>query len=265
MSPVSTTVSFELTSLDDRTEISLDDEYNRTVYQLNDDETKSTFAPSEIAYLKLLPSSTQKPYTLGSSLGNLGLANSGIVYDYEEDINFILENKGELSFIPYGSVSYRWIGNDGGTPSFADGIINLPSDVIGILRCTYTVLGDRLKLTNADFEDNTYGVLCLAIYSPDDITSMTVNFDRGVEPSEVFLEVQVVDMCTGDPVPNALVQVEGIDSGYTDDDGLILLNQKVVTGQEYDIRVTADDYVSTDLDFIRNDSFTIPIIKEDEE
>jgi len=265
MTHTSTTVNFGLTSSSESADISLDDDYNRSVYDLGEDETKSTFDPNEIAYLKLLPNAATKPYTLGSSLGDLSLANSNILYDYEEEINFVIEKTGELKYTPHGEVTYRWIGNNGGTPLFSNSLITLPSEVIGILSCSYKAMGDRLKLSNAVFTDDEYPVLCVAIYSDDDNISTTVNFDRGAVPIDVSLEVQVLDMCTGDPIPDATVTIAGIGTGTTDENGIFSAIDKVKTGVSYEIRTSALDYVTSDLDFIKNDKFTIPIMTEEEE
>lgn len=267
------TVNFNETSSDFSADLSLDEEKNRAVYALGDTETKTTFAPTETAYLQLIPGASTESYSMGSSLGTLSVANSDVLFDYTEDISFASVNFAKLTFIPNSIVTYEWIGNDGGTPTFVNDFITVPSAVIGILRCTYQVLGDRLKLTNANLAQDEYGVLCVVIYDNIKVTntdgnitpyttSITVAFatDDSVPSEDVTLEIQVVDMCTGDPVPNANVMVTGYPAGITDANGIFLLNGTVTTGQTYNLKITATDYDDSDLDFIKNDSFTVPSI-----
>ncbi len=264
MGTAKTTVNFGILSSRQSGTLSLDTEYNRDFYELGDTESKTVFLPEEIAYLKILPCAAALPYSLGSSLGVLTVANLNVLYDYTEDVTFVHSREGLLSFIPTGTVIYEWIGNDGGSPTFVNKGILLPTKIIGILRCTYTVLGDRLKLSDAELEDAPYSVLCVANYGTDNTTA-TVNFDRGDVPSEVSLEISVIDMCTGDPIPDATVQVAGLPSGITDETGVYSPNSKVTTGESYGLVVSASGYTTSDVDFIKNDSFTVPFVKEETE
>jgi len=266
MASTSTTVNFALTDDADSGDISLDDAYNRSFYELGETETKTVFAPEEIAFLKIIPGAASLPYVLGSNLGTLSLANSDVLFDFEEEIHFIISSIETLSHLPDGDVTYSWIGNDGGTPLFSGSLITITSDVIGILMCSYKTYGDRLKLSNAVSDEDEYDVLCVASYGDDNNISTTVGFSNDEVPTEVSLEVRVIDMCTGDPIPGATVLVEGFSSGITDEDGLFNPGGKILTGSSYDILVSAPDYVTSDIDFIKNDSFTVPIIEpEDEE
>jgi len=251
------TVSFAQFSADFSASLSLDSDYNETTYN---EESKSSFLPNETAYLKLLPGVSEKAYSLGSSFGNFTLASRGVLYDYTEDINFVSSKEGALSFKPNAGVTYEWMGNNGGTPLFVDKAIILQNDTIGILRCSYKVLGDRLKLSNADLSLTDYAVLCVVLYEDHNAISLSVSFLVSDEiPAEVSLDVVVRDMCTGDVIPGASIVIEGVQSGTTGDDGVFSPTPKIMTGQEYSIRATASGYVSSDVDFLKNDSFLIPI------
>lgn len=258
MSVTDTTVSFAQFSADFSARLSLDSDYNEAIYN---EENKSSFLPNETAYLKLLPGESTKAYYLGSSFGTLSIANKNVLYDYSEDINFILEKEATLSFVPNAGVSYSWIGNNGGTPLFVGKAVVIPSNIIGILRCSYQVMGDRLKLSNADVGLDEYNILCVVDYIGDYNISLSVSFEVGDDPGseEIRLEVAVVDMCTGDVIPNASVIIDGLDSGVTNSDGIFYPMPTVNTGQTYDIKVTATGYQNSDADFLKNDSFTIPL------
>lgn len=236
--------------------ISLDEEYNTSIYV---DESKNTFFKNEIAYLKILPSWSQRNYSLESSYGTLSKLSQGISYPVEEYIDFVDESSGELSFVPSGSVSYEWIGNSLGTPLFTDNTVTITDKGVGRLKCNYNSIGDRLKLTGVDLEyEEDYDVVCAALYEDEESYKTSVNVaytGQGVTTAKV--RVIVKNICDNTIITGASVNISGLGSGTTNSDGVFVTENEGTVGATYSIKVTKSGYVSSDVDFLNNDEFVL--------
>ena len=240
--------------------LSLDAEYNEAVYLVE----KSSFEPAEIAYLKLIPGWDIKPYSLGSSFGNLQSLNKGIEFDVEEYLNFGCEDTKTLQNLPNGVVAYVWEGTNLGIPLFTGTTVTIPVSGVGRLKCTYKTLGDRLQLVNTDMGESEYEIFCAVCYDDGTKATLSVSFDDDSDNAgdPVNLEILVTDICSEEPIPNASVQIDGLGSGTTDANGIFRLGTPAIAGQTYDIKTTALNYEDSDVDFLNNDSFTVPVDKD---
>lgn len=277
------TVNFETGNPEgDALHISLDDDYNALVYgpsqvspvvttlfqgtssgavssdSINQDADfqKTVFDSKEIAYLKII--GDFDPTTLSASVGTVAIQNSLVLYPQEEVLTFVCCSEVNLSFTPYSAVTWEWVGKGGGNPVFIGNRVLVPSNISGVLKVSYSVGGKRIALSNAVLPNLEYEVL-VSVCLPEK-ASTTVNF-KNVEATEgsLTLKVLVKDICSGNPIPNAVVSIPGIGSGTTDLKGYLLFpGAKVSPGQTCSIKVSASGYLPTNEDNVANDTFVVP-------
>lgn len=247
--------------------ISLDDDYNQTVYDV---EQISIFNPGQTVYLKIFPPYSKESYTLESSFGTLSKIQTNKVFNIKETLNFVNQDELKLLHKPDSVVDFCWIGNNIGTPSFSEQKVLLNSKKTGILKCQYSVVGDRLKLvtpvlpiTDCVDEDEGYDVLCLGIYS-ENVAQTTVKFKRE-ETLTSQVRIIVRDVCTGDPIEGASVSIAGIGDGETNEQGVWQPLKELEAGKTYGIVTHASGYTSSPDDYLNNDSFVMPDLSEDED
>lgn len=235
--------------------LDLDEEKNRQVYG----QSKTTFAPGETAYLRLI-SSSDAAYTLLSSAGSLSRAASRVPYAEEENLFFSQEKTARLRHLPRGGVSWQWLGHSAGTPLFAGRSVSINSPAVAVLNCQYETLGDRFRLRvsaaqmegHSDFEVNAVAV------QGDQSASCRVRFsveEGGGEPQPVDLQVR--DFCSGEDVEEVEVFLDGAFIGKTSASGRIYLGM-LIPGSVHQLKMVRAGYVDSDLDVLHNDSFTVP-------
>jgi hypothetical protein len=232
--------------------MSLDSDYFEI---MNDGVSRTTFSYTDTVYLKVFPPSSLYDYSLFSSSGSLLVATKNILYDYEEEITFIQAATSQLGSNPEAIVSYEWIGNSGGTPTFTGQTVTISSAFTGILKVVYKIKGDRLKLSSV--AEDVESVLCVAKYD-DGVASITVDLEDG-ELTDVSIIVK--DVITEEPIPDASIVVtksgDTIFTGNANESGEILIPD-LIRGETYDIVTTAVDYFSSAEDYLNNDYFTVP-------
>jgi len=234
--------------------IALDEDKNREVYG----ENKSSFAPSERAYLKVITNS-DIPYSLYSSAGTVTRSARNVPYDYSEDVSFVLTNSAELQHVPYGSVSsWEWYGRNAGQPLFSGKRVTISSPAVAVLHCEYRILGDQahlLVLPGALIPYSEIEVV-VAVQQGDTIASCTVNYGGSAStPQPVDLEVS--DFCTDEVVTGVSVFLDGAYIGTTNSNGKIYLGM-LMPGTTHQLLLTKEGYVDSDQDILHNDEFTVP-------
>lgn len=87
--------------------------------------------------------------------------------------------------------------------------------------------------------------------------------------SDVIVDIQFVvsDIANDRPVKDAIVRITQPDNpsfialeDTTNDNGEVIFS--LVSGQTYDIKTTAEGFIDSDLDYISNDTFTVPVVEE---
>ena len=241
--------------------LSLDDEKNQTIYG----EAKTSFMAGEAAYLKLLGVSDylkvhgKSGYDVGCSAGTVSKNAVNIAYPCDEDVTFRLSSSEQLQQVPYGPVKWQWIGKDGGTPLFMGRTITISARKIGVLKCEYKSLGDRLKLfvNQADMGNlNSMDVLVVVYKDGNVLASTTVTYENDVV-LPVPVELSVADFCSDETIENVEVFLDGNFIGRTNNDGKIALGN-LIPGQKYQLKMLREGYTDSDLDVLHNDEFTVP-------
>ncbi len=209
--------------------------------------SKSVFVPGDDAYLRLFPGGLNP--SLWSNLGTVTKVTTDTL-PITEYIVISRSQSGSLRYVPYGGVNWSWVGKTkgSGSPVFDEDHINLPQEMSGVLKCSYTARYDVLKLYNA----NT-GVVLIEAETADRFGYTSVNYDSDSEIREVTLTVK--DACSRAILPGANVWIDGELAGITNNQGKITLKLSV---GNHTIKTTKASYVSSDKDTIKNDSFTVP-------
>lgn len=161
--------------------------------------------------------------------------------------------------VPYGHVNWQWIGKDGGKPLFMGRTITISAPKIGVLKCDYKSIGDRLKLvvTQADMGNlNSMDVLVVVYKSGNVMASTTVNYENDVV-LPVSIELSVADFCSDETIENVEVFLDGNFIGRTNIEGKISLGN-LIPGQKYQLKMIKEGYTDSDLDLLHNDEFTVP-------
>jgi len=236
--------------------ISLDRDRNSSVYGV---ENKSQFLPGETAYLKVIASHQHKPMTLHSSMGSVRFSQSGVLFNVTEEIQFTYTDSGTLRHLPYGGISYRWIGKSAGTPKFEGKKVSLSSPGVGVLECTYKVSGRRATLTVSSVPgDESVSVLVVVVQDEKTAnTSVTYSGDDSEEAEPVPVTLRVRDFCSDDSLDNVLVYVNGVFKGATTIEGTLYIGL-LRSGSVHDLLMTKEGYIDSNLDVLYNDSFTVP-------
>lgn len=238
--------------------IALDTAKNTEVYG----ESKTTFAPGEAAYLKVLASSDESYALHISATGVISRSGSDIPYSISEDLNFAMASTVTLSHKPrVGSMNWDWLGKDPGySPLFDGKQVSVPDDVVAVLRCDYQTFGDRWKLSIPASTLSLEGVdsmtvLVVAVQGNSQ-ASCTVTYESA-ETSPIPIDLKVSDFCSEEVVEEVRVYLDGESKGTTNSNGRIYLGM-LVPGTAYSLLMTKDGYVDSDLDILYNDSFTVP-------
>lgn len=251
----SISVSFDTSGKADDLHLELDSEKILQVYG----ESKTTFAPGEAAYFKLIRSSSEA-YTLYSSMGSLTRAASQIAYDVSENIIFELTRYASLSHFPRENVTWQWLGTNAGIPVFNGRMAKISQAAVAVLKCSYQSTGDRLKLivTSNNMGDLAEAEVAVVVLQGTKKVSATVTYtDEAGEGDPVPLDLSVKDFCSGESVGEVEVFLDGSSIGFTNANGRIYLGM-LSPGSVHQLKMTRAGYIDSDLDVLHNDSFTVP-------
>jgi len=190
-----------------------------------------------------------------SDVGQITKLEGNVPEEKEETLQFVYEKTKSLDFHPIGTVEEIYSSMD---HSFSmDGrVVSFPVPVFGIVKVRYTTSADKYG-----FDFTASEKLCLNDKPPAALIVFQCSDQRSTKTvsnwycNRKTITARIVDACTGDPVPNANITVDGVDKGQADESGLITLHD-MVEG-DHNIKITADGYVDSDADTLANDTFTV--------
>lgn len=259
MVDTSTTVSFadETTSNSISTELELDGDYHISLYG----SEKSTFSKTELVYLKVKPIYSVEPYTIQTSAGACVKNSQGLIEEKIEFLAFANTNSASLSYEPIGSVTTEWTSGNGGSVLKNGRVMKTNSPALAILKCTYEIKYDRLKLTVPSSLEDTEVLVMVGseLYGYD---TETVDY-TGTAGTLVDVTLTIKDVMTDAVIPEATVEISKsgivLFTGVSNASGELTVPGICATGETYDIKTTASLYFDSDVDYLNNDSFTVPV------
>ncbi|MDY6903679.1 MAG: hypothetical protein SWH61_03245 [Thermodesulfobacteriota bacterium] len=237
-------------------------------------EEKSVFESGKPCFFKLsglarnVSGDTIGTYQYQSTLGALSVLSDKMPDTVTEDLTFAYEREASLSQTPIGGFTGEWIGNSGGSFVVQGKTVRLAQPGVGILRCTYASYATILRLAGVTLPQGVEEIpVLVAAIAGERTAEQEVTYEQSAdaESSETRdVELEVLDICTDDPVTGAKVYLDGeLQDQTTDANGKITLSDLTV-GQQYQLKVTATvddgasgDYVSSDTDTLTNDWFIV--------
>lgn len=240
------------------------EDYIRIELDSDTNSGESSFDVGDKAYLLVF---YVVAYQSASSGGTLNTEATKIPVEVEDEyITFAATSEAYLSYLPSGSVTYSWVGNSAGNPSFSGRKVILPAESVAVLKCSYTTLGDRLSI-----QLDEAGMAVVVVTEGTAKGSVTVSFadadTDGVDIETVVpiaYRIKVTDYCSGDAISGVAVTItttgvavtgEILQGGSTDTDGEVYLGM-LVPGRKYDLQMSCDGYLRSEIDQLNNDYFT---------
>lgn len=221
----------------------------------NDDKTE--FDSGETVYL-LCYAENSEPYLVTSSAGSTRIVTTDITVDVEDEIvAFANSDSGSLAYPPLlaRSMSYEWIGDNGGVPIFEGSNITLPEAITGILQCTYKTLVDRISLVWVG--EGTVLVAVIQTIDEEQYTASQQVVYTELDLTPVPYDLEIKDFCDDEIVEGVEVLLDGVSIGTTNASGIIYLGE-LVPGSTHDLKMIKTGFLDSDLDKLNNDSFTVP-------
>ena len=219
--------------------------------QLEDDQ--DYLGSYEGFYFKVIASSPD--YQLLHDFGDIKKIQKDATEVIEETIAIPREKSAQLSSVPLDGVQVVW-SNLPSNFTLNQDTISFPNLQIGSMKVKYTRKFDRYNFDFLASEKQDGG-------PPQAVIVGTLGDDQDHLVYENMgykgITIRIVDACTGDPVNQATVTVDGMNELVTDADGKVELNAKL---GEHSLFVTAEGYINSDEDSLDNDSF---MVKEDED
>jgi hypothetical protein len=238
------------------------EDYVRIELDSATNEGKTSFDVGEKAYLLVYYVSAYQSILSG---GTLNTEATKIPVEIEDEyVTFAGTSEEYLSYLPVEGVTYSWVGNDAGAPSFSGRKVILPEESVAVLKCSYTTLGDRISIL---FDEE--GQVVIVVTEGDSKANITVDFvgadedevEDGVVP--IAYRLKVTDYCSGSIISEATVTItttgaaitgEILQGGSTDADGEVYLGM-LIPGRRYDLQISSDGYLDSELDQLNNDYF----------
>jgi hypothetical protein len=243
---------------DEPTLFQLDSDYNKEIYG----EDKSSFLPSETAYLQIIPPNKASFQTSAGTIKRLGTFSM----EHTETIDVVNETEFILAYEPTEIISVTWIVGEGRV-LWNGRIGSLNNPILGVIRVKYKVNFERISLTQESSFDSSEVII---IASSDDFAlRATVNYDGGEDDDEddgdsseyTDITFGIRDIGNDMAISGVVVKIyEGEDlffEGTTEGTGNITIpNMK--KGERYEIKLSADGYKSSHTDYLNNDFFVVP-------
>ena len=211
------------------------------------------FNPGDTAFLRVhrWPLDAYQGFTNANSLSK---AATGVVYEVtEEQIIWANSQEQTLDYRPDGGVTIEWVGADPGINVSFNGKKILATNVIkaAVMLASYQTVGDRWSIT-ANFEG-----VALAVFIMNEVHATAQIRFGGEATAPVDYNLEVVDYCTGDVLAGASVWLDGVSIGQTNSLGVIYLGL-LNPGDQHTLKIIKAGYLDSDVDNIKNDSFTVP-------
>lgn len=234
------------------------------IYDVNlewDDEYEGVF--TEGRYFKVYPSGVPEVY---ADAGELKKISSDKRETKTEYVVFAESKEESLGDFPVNTPTVlSWTGT--GSPTFARDKVKFNEKKVGVLKLEYEVSFDRYhhKFTLSEKyqgEPEKCVIIGKKVFyegSPYEEVSMDHLVHTNPETGDRRdVTIKVVDACTGDPVPDATVEINNgmVFSGTTDENGEVVVSDLLI-GEEYQIFTNANNYVASDQDTLDNDTFTV--------
>ena len=222
----------------------------------NNNET--SFESGTPAYIKQFPPGE---FTMEVNIGTVEKKLKRVSYTItEEKVYFANVATKNLAYLPEGEVTYSWIGNDLGNPTFNGKVITISESGVGVLTCTYITLYDQLMVLYSSADDTT---VLLVVVNEDVNDSLLITYTGIEDVAERPVVITVKDYCSGEVVVGANVEVTA--PGYatsnftTDALGQASLGSLIV-GNTYNLKITATGYKDSDDDSLSNDNFIVTTV-----
>ena len=222
----------------------------------NDNET--SFEAGTPAYVKQFPPGE---FEMTVNIGSVEKKLKRVPYTItEEKVYFANVATKNLAYLPEGEVTYSWIGNDLGNPTFDGRVITIPEAGVGVLNCTYITLYDQLMVLYSGAEATS---VLLVVLNEDVSDSLLITYTGIEDVTERPVVLTIKDYCSGEVVVGANVEVTA--PGYatsnftTDTLGQASLGS-LIAGNTYNLKITATGYKDSDDDSLSNDSFIVTTV-----
>jgi hypothetical protein len=238
--------------------LSLDDPYHQSIYG----EEKTVFQKNEAVYLKIYPAYAESNYSLVATGGSISKHNTALNETVTETLTFAKEKEATLSRDPVGSVSVSWVAGSGSLV-FDGRRAYSTTEILGVAQATYQAKYDRLKLVTSESMTADV-VLVVAESETHGKASIDVEYEVPlIDPDlPVSVTLTIRDIVSDTPIPNAQVSVSGHGvsfSGTADGGGQVTI-PNLERGKTYDVVAQASGYFSSNVDYLNNDSFTVPTV-----
>ena len=236
--------------LDTKLELELDSEEN---------DEKTSFDLSDTVHLRCFHVNPA-PRVYSSSSGNITVGRREISVDIEDEtIDFENEDSGTLAYLPIGSITYDWIGDDHGNPSLDGRTITLSSKVLGVLKCSYKTKADKLTLSGVSELGKILTMVTQTIDETEYTDSCPVTFSSSDpdDPEPVSYDLNIKDFCDDSNIEGVEVIWDGVSIGSTNSLGVISLGLQV-PGSTHSLKMVKTGYIPSNEDKLNNNSVTIP-------
>ena len=107
---------------------------------------RSQFASGDIVHYLVHTDPIDMTVSNTTSAGTVA-ANGTKQVTVSEIVTFAKSTTGRLNKVPTGTVTWSWIGRDGGAPTFAGADITLASAAVGVLQCSYPTTAKAFALS----------------------------------------------------------------------------------------------------------------------
>ena len=238
--------------------LALDEEYNVT----ESGSRKTKFGPSDTAFFLVF---SELSYTLYKSVGTLKKVATNVPSKITERVFFYMTKTASLRYTA-NNASFTWIGdNPGATVAINGKEVILSKEAVGVLEVTYDSYGDRWKIAYSlnveDLKDVDVVIVGINEAGSKSYLNLGADFEEeedeeGLESQSSEYQLRVIDMCSKDPVEGVEVRLDGKLIGTTESDGTIYLGE-IQKNVYHTLHMSKEGYLSSDLDAIKNDGFTI--------
>jgi len=254
------TVSFGVSARpEEDLSISLDEKKNREYYAV---ENKTSFFPNEVAFLKVISSSSE-PFQLYTSLGSARISQNNVFYEFIENVSFELSKEGKLQHTPHSTVNYKWLSRPGTGLSFVDNKIFLSQKAVALLQCEYRTIGTRVSLNVSESQiseemkiEEQIPVIVVVVQG-NRVAYIAVNYEGEGVSNPIPVHLRILDFCSDLVIGDVDVYVDEKFVGKTNSQGTLYLGM-MYPETVHTLLMTKEGYVNSDLDVLYNDSFTVP-------